>query len=72
MVQWFRLHASSVGDMGSIPCQGTKIPHAVQCGQKKKKKKILALTSFLSGLQIYLFIIILHKREKNNVVYPPL
>ena len=69
MVQWFRLHASSVGEMGSIPCQGTKIPHAVQCG---KKKKILALTSFLSSLQIYLFIIILHKREKNNVVYPPL
>jgi len=22
-----------------IPGQGTKIPHAVQCGKKKKKKK---------------------------------
>ena len=25
--------------MGSIPGRGTKIPHAVQCIQKKKKKK---------------------------------
>ena len=25
--------------MGSIPGQGTKIPHAIQRGQKKKKKK---------------------------------
>ena len=26
--------------IGSIPDQGTKIPYAVQPGQKKKKKKI--------------------------------
>ena len=25
-------------DTGSSPDQGTKIPHAVQCGQKLKKK----------------------------------
>ena len=25
--------------MGSIPGQGTKIPHAAWCGQKVKKKK---------------------------------
>jgi len=30
---------SSAGGVGSIPGQGTKIPHASQCGQKKKKKK---------------------------------
>ena len=27
---------SNAGDMGSIPGRGTKIPHAVQCGQKLK------------------------------------
>ena len=26
--------------MGSIPCQETKVPHAMQGGQKKKKKYI--------------------------------
>ena len=29
VVQWLRLHASSAGGLGSIPGQGTKIPHAV-------------------------------------------
>ena len=24
--------------MGLIPCWGTKLPHAMQCGKKKKKK----------------------------------
>ena len=31
-------HASTALGMGSIPGQGTKIPHAVQCGQKMNKK----------------------------------
>ena len=35
-VQWLRLHASTAGDVGSIPDRGTKIPHAVQWGRKKK------------------------------------
>ena len=38
-VQWLRLHASSAGGgdgMGSIPSQGTKIPHTMECGQKFK------------------------------------
>ena len=30
-----RLHASNAGGAGSIPGRGTKIPHAVWCGQKK-------------------------------------
>ena len=34
VVQWLRLHAANAGDLGSIPGQGTKIPHAAQCGQK--------------------------------------
>ena len=34
--QWLRLHASKQGDMGSIPGQGTKIPHAARCSQINK------------------------------------
>ena len=29
--------ASTAGDVGSIPGRGTKIPHTVSFGQKKKK-----------------------------------
>ena len=36
-VQWLRLRASTAGGMGSIPGQGTKIPHAALHGQKKEK-----------------------------------
>ena len=28
VVQWLRLHAPNTGGLGSIPGQGTKIPHA--------------------------------------------
>ena len=37
-VQWLRLHTSTLAGMGSIPSQGTKIPHAAWCGQKLKKR----------------------------------
>ena len=37
-VQWLRLFASTAQGMGLIPGQRPKIPHATQCGQKKKKK----------------------------------
>ena len=40
MVQWLRLHASNAGGMGSIPGQRTKIPDAVQYGEKKSDMKI--------------------------------
>ena len=36
VVQRLRLQASNAGGVGSIPGQGTKILHAVQCGQIKK------------------------------------
>ena len=39
LVHWLRLCSSNAGDTGSIPVQRTKIPHAVQCGQKLKNKK---------------------------------
>ena len=40
VVQWLGLHTSSAGSTGSTPDWGTKIPHVVQCGQKKKKKEM--------------------------------
>ena len=42
-VQWLRLCASTAGGAGSIPGQGTTIPHAAWCGQKtpQKTKNIL-------------------------------
>ena len=39
VAQWLRLRAFTAGGTGSIPGQGTKIPHAAPGGQKKKKKK---------------------------------
>ena len=38
VVQWLRLCTSTAGDLRSIPGQGTKIPHTLQHGQKKKKR----------------------------------
>ena len=35
VVQWLGLHAFTAKDQGSIPGQGTKIPQATWCGQKK-------------------------------------
>ena len=37
-VQWLRLHASNAGGAGSIPGRGSKVLHAVQCGQNKQNK----------------------------------
>ena len=39
-VQWLRLRASTEGDTGSVPGQGTKILHAAQCGQNEPLKII--------------------------------
>ena len=40
-VQWLRFHTSAAGGMSSIPGQGTKIPQAMQYGQKTGGKKSL-------------------------------
>ena len=37
-VQWLRLCVSTAGGVGSTPGRGTKISHAGQRDQKKKKK----------------------------------
>ena len=60
VIQWLRLHASTLGDRGSIPGQETKIPHAVRCSQQLKEKKFfksldhmgLFLGSLLQGSPI--------------------
>ena len=39
VVQWLKLHDFNAGDMGLIPGWGTKIPHAVQHGQKINKNQ---------------------------------
>ena len=36
VVQWLELCASTAGDMGSIPGQGTKIPYAIRCGSREE------------------------------------
>ena len=41
MVQRLRLHTSNAVGEGSIPGQGTRVPHATWCGQKNKKLKKL-------------------------------
>ena len=38
-VQWLRFRTFTARGTGSIPGQGTKIPHAVRCSQKLKKTK---------------------------------
>ena len=44
-VQWLRLCTSTAGGMGLIPGQGTKIPHAAPCGQKKRNSHHKAVSS---------------------------
>ena len=43
VVQWLGLHASTAGDTGLIPGQGTKILHAVWDSQKKKDKVAISI-----------------------------
>ena len=43
-VQWLGLWASTAGGTGSIPGQGTNMPHAMRHSQKKKRKKKAIIT----------------------------
>ena len=53
VIQWLGFHVSNAGGAGSLPSQGTQIPHAVQCSQnfflKVRKKEV-----FLSATLHYL------------------
>ena len=48
LAQWLGLCASAAGGMGSIPGEGTKIPQAMQHGQKTPKTKKLMFAVFFS------------------------
>ena len=37
------------GGTGSIPGQGTEMPHAARCGQEKKKKEIIRVKLIQKG-----------------------
>ena len=63
MVQQLGLCVSPVGSVGSIPGQGTKIPHAQWCGQKKKSKRI---SNF-----IYLFVVLVQVLSLVWLFCPP-
>ena len=53
-VQWLRLCASTTGGTGLIPGQGTKIPRAAQCSQKKKDLSVRrTLEENLSSFQAH-------------------
>ena len=41
VVQWLAVRTSDARGTGSLPGQGTKIPHAMWYGQEKEKKKKL-------------------------------
>ena len=51
VVQWLGLHASTAGGTGSVPGQGTKIPHAAWQGQKNFN--VLLFTWKKGKLQAY-------------------
>ena len=56
--QWLRLHASTAGGVGSVPCQETKILHATRYSQKflkssNNKDKLFPAT-FLATSQLVL------------------
>ena len=53
-VQRLRLWASSAGGAGSIPGQGTKIPQAALCSQKKKEKYLTHPSKALLTIQEFL------------------
>ena len=53
MVQWLRLCTSTVGGVGSIPGQGTKILHAAQPKKKKNVEKIWKLSINLTLGKLY-------------------
>ena len=38
-IQWLRLHTSSAGGGVSFPGRGTKIPHVMWRGQKKRNRR---------------------------------
>ena len=51
-VQWLRLLASDAEGMGSIPSQGSKIPHMLHGTAKKKERKDMACSGNNQSLRL--------------------
>ena len=65
-VQWLRLRAPNAGNRSSSPGQGTKIPLAAQCNQKKKFKTIWLHRWILPNINTYPQIIPKNFRERKH------
>lgn len=53
VVQRLSPHAPTAGNMDTIPGQGSKFPHAIQCGRKKKEKEKKNRLPFLEQYQVH-------------------
>ena len=62
-----RTSSSSAAGRGSVPGWGIKIPHAVQCGQKKKKKRMPLPLDVVSE---HYFIFLEHSFKKEKLKTP--
>ena len=49
MVQWLRLYVVNARGLGLIPGQRTKVPPAIQCGQRKKRDSIMSWLEIKTG-----------------------
>ena len=61
-VQWLGFCASTEGDTGLIPGQGTKIPQATRHSQKKKKLEIIVI---LININIHRKIVVIIKLQNH-------
>ena len=52
-IQWLRLHASNSGGIDLSPGQATKIPHVMQCSQKKR----FIWSNFLKILYLFIWLL---------------
>ena len=78
VVWWVRLCASTARGVGLSPDWGTKIPHAMHCDQKKKKRErekdnsITDLKSFsnkMKGFFLFCFVFDSLKVGRNSEVW---
>ena len=68
VVQWVRLGASTTGGTSSIPGQGTKIPHAMWQGQKKKIKiRARSASKENHNIECYLPLHLSYETQKTQV-----
>ena len=63
-----KLCTSNAGEKSLIPGGGTRMPHAAQCGQKKKKKREYLLIAYLVKAQTVKIIIFVPRIIINNEI----